>query len=136
MPAAESNLPARIRAALSRELMTLGDVVADMWRTMRMRGPCLLIFLLAGCASASSGLSQLRPAMSKADVIEACGVPDSTSMRDGEETLVYAYLRGDDMTVKLRSGLVTEYGPSSGFREPLDPNTKRIDVTVRRSWPW
>jgi hypothetical protein len=94
----------------------------------------LVVAVLAGCAhiKGSDALAQLHPGMSKAEVVQLCGVPYATSMHDGEETLTYRLK--PPVTVKLHDGAVTEYGPTADF-EPPD-TTQKVDVTLRRSWPW
>jgi len=74
----------------------------------------LIIAFLVGCAGSSKKMNTLKLGMTKQDVIEAIGSPDSTSAAGDIEYLRYRLNSGgfsvDEYYVKLLDGKVGAYG--------------------------
>lgn len=77
------------------------------------------LVLFFGCAGSSKNMNKVRLGMSKTEVIEAMGQPDSTSASRDIEFLKYRFcsegLFTSEYYVKLQSGRVDAYGRSGDF---------------------
>lgn len=77
------------------------------------------LVLFFGCAGSPKNMNKLRLGMSKTEVIEAMGQPDSTSASRDIEFLNYRFcsegLFTSEYYVKLQSGRVDAYGRSGDF---------------------
>ena len=77
------------------------------------------LVLFFGCAGSSKNMNKLRLGMSKTEVIEAMGPPDSTSASRDIEFLKYRFysegLFTSEYYVKLQNGSVDAYGRSGDF---------------------
>ena len=77
------------------------------------------VVLFFGCAGSSKNMNKLHLGMSKAEVIEAMGHPDSTSANRDIEYLKYRFysdgLFTSEYYVKLQDGKVDAYGRSGDF---------------------
>lgn len=74
---------------------------------------------LFGCAGSAKNMNKLRIGMSKAEVIEAMGQPDSTSANRDIEYLKYRFYSECPFTsqyyIKIQNGKVDAYGRSGEF---------------------
>lgn len=77
------------------------------------------LVLFFGCAGSSKNMNKLRLGMSKTEVIEAMGQPNSTSASRDIEFLKYRFtsegLFTSEYYVKLQNGSVDAYGRSGDF---------------------
>ncbi|MFZ0242645.1 MAG: hypothetical protein WAL90_13445 [Desulfobacterales bacterium] len=77
------------------------------------------LVLLWGCAGSAKKMNNLQVGMTRADVIEALGPPDSTSANLYVEYLKYGFcsegLISAPYYVKLQDGIVTAYGRYGDF---------------------
>lgn len=77
------------------------------------------LVLLLGCAGSAKKMNNLQVGMTRADVIDALGPPDSTSANLYVEYLKYgscpAGLFSSQYYVKLQDGIVTAYGRYGDF---------------------
>ncbi|MDP4856975.1 MAG: hypothetical protein NWR42_06155 [Desulfobacterales bacterium] len=77
------------------------------------------LVLFFGCAGSSKNMNKLRLGMSKTEVIEAMGQPNSTSASRDIEFLKYRFysdgLFTSEYYVKLQSGNVDAFGRSGDF---------------------
>ena len=75
--------------------------------------------LFFGCAGSSKNMNKLRLGMTKTEVIDAMGQPDSTSASRDVEFLKYRFysegLFTSEYYVKLQSGSVDAFGRSGDF---------------------
>jgi outer membrane protein assembly factor BamE (lipoprotein component of BamABCDE complex) len=71
------------------------------------------LVLFFGCAGSSKNMNKLRLGMSKTEVIEAMGQPNSTSASRDIEFLKYRFT--SEYYVKLQSGNVDAFGRSGDF---------------------
>ena len=78
---------------------------------------------LFGCAGLSPKMNNLKIGMTKQEVIEAIGVPDSTSASRNVEYLKYQICTGifssDLYIVRLLDGKVDTYGQRGDFNLPF-----------------
>ncbi len=78
----------------------------------------LLTMFVLGCAS-SKKINRVNLGMTKAQVIEVMGQPDSTSEAMGVQYLRYKLITdvvfSDDFYVRLEDGAVTAYGRFKDF---------------------
>ena len=96
----------------------------------------VLLLAVSGCATASK-LNRLSLGMSKGQVIEELGDPDTTMAKDEVEVLVYhKYATGDDAfvgrstqyAVFIQNGKVTKYGRASALG---GPDTKKLIIQTQ-----
>ncbi|MFZ0134723.1 MAG: hypothetical protein WAK95_19465 [Desulfobacterales bacterium] len=77
------------------------------------------LVLLLGCAGSAKKMNNLQVGMTRADVIEALGPPDSTSANLYVEYLKYGAcaegLFSTPYYVRLQDGIVTAYGRYGDF---------------------
>lgn len=114
----------------------------------------LLFYLLAavvvGCAAPASNFNRLSVGMTKADVIQVMGQPQSISAKEGVEYLLYTLGEGltlgsdpygrakIDQTrnlyyVRLKAGVVDSYGRVGDFDSAKIPESKlTIDLNVNK----
>jgi hypothetical protein len=82
----------------------------------------LFVAFLFGCAGLSPKLNNLKLGMTKQDVIETIGTPNSTSASGNLEYLKYRINTGvfysDDYYVRLLDGKVEAYGQKGDFNLP------------------
>ncbi len=89
--------------------------------------------LLAGCATSAVRMNDLRPGMTKAEVVNILGTPSSTSSDGTSEYLNYILDPGGlyPMTpyyVKITDGRVTHYGRQGDFgRRRSD-----VELTIKK----
>lgn len=79
----------------------------------------LCVLFVSGCAASSKSMNKLQLGMSKSQVVEAIGSPDSTSAYIDVEFLTYR-LRSDglftaDYYVRLQNGKVDAFGQAGDF---------------------
>lgn len=104
----------------------------------------ILTILLAACATSSSKLNSVSLGMSKAQVIQVLGTPQSVSAKDGLEYLIYTL--GERMTVqshdavtkidqqkgtyfvRLKNGVVESYGKVGDFDSTKTPE---LNINIR-----
>ena len=83
----------------------------------------IAIAFLFGCAGLSPKMNNLKIGMTKQEVIEAIGVPDSTSASRNVEYLKYQICTGifssDLYIVRLLDGKVDTYGQRGDFNLPF-----------------
>ncbi|MBW2200281.1 MAG: hypothetical protein JRF71_05530 [Deltaproteobacteria bacterium] len=79
----------------------------------------LAALLIFGCAASAQKMNQLQMGMTKAEVIEAMGPPQSTSSKADIEYLKYRLSSGgafaNDHYVRLREGKVDAFGTVGDF---------------------
>jgi hypothetical protein len=79
----------------------------------------LAALLIFGCAASSKKMNKLQMGMTKAEVVEAMGPPQSTSAKPEVEYLKYRLSSGgmfaDDYYVRLRNGKVDAFGTVGDF---------------------
>ena len=79
----------------------------------------LATLLIFGCAASSQKMNKLKMGMTKAEVVEAMGPPQSTSAKPEVEYLKYRLSSGgmfaDDYYVRLRNGKVDAFGTVGDF---------------------
>ena len=106
--------------------------------------PTLLTVLLAACATSSSKLNSVSIGMTKAQVIQTLGAPQSVSAKDGLEYLIYtlgermsAETRGSrtyidqqkgSYFVRLKNGAVESYGKVGDFDSTKTPE---LNINIR-----
>jgi hypothetical protein len=105
------------------------------------------IILVIGCATSASNLNKVSRGMSKAEVVELLGEPESTAAKQDVEFLVYSLREriarpGEAMLpmsvlgkyfVRLVNGKVESYGRLGDFDSTLPPKTRHeIDLTVKQ----
>jgi hypothetical protein len=90
------------------------------------------LLLSVGCASAETKMNHLNLGMTKNEVIEVMGTPDSTKARDNIETLVYIH-EGTFWTwghgvrptreywAILKDGKLAQYGLAGDFGSSVKP---------------
>ncbi|MGD8449531.1 MAG: hypothetical protein PVJ20_07460 [Desulfobacterales bacterium] len=86
----------------------------------------IIIFLsvafLLGCAESFQRINNLKIGMTKQEVIEVVGAPDSTSATKNVEYLKYRINTGlfdtDEYYVRLLDGQVESYGQKGDFNLP------------------
>jgi outer membrane protein assembly factor BamE (lipoprotein component of BamABCDE complex) len=75
--------------------------------------------LLTGCAISASRMNSLRLGMTKAEVIEVMGNPQSTSAKSDVEYLRYRFLSegifASEYFVKFQDGKVDAFGRAGDF---------------------
>lgn len=92
---------------------------------IRITAIALLLLLLSACATGEKVRGDLRPGMSRAEVIELIGNPDGVRSHEGSEVLQYtnrlisgwSWDRADYFVV-LNNGQVTEYGTGQVRQAP------------------
>jgi hypothetical protein len=107
----------------------------------------LAVFLVTCCATSSNRLNNLSVGMSKAEVVQILGTPESTSATRGVEFLTYSLreriARPDEASVpvsilgkyfvKLVDGTVESYGRLGDFDSTKPFETKHeIDVNIKQ----
>lgn len=101
----------------------------------------IVTLCMVGCVSAAKKLNGVSMGMSKLQVIDVMGDPDSTKAQNGKEFLVYmlaSNARSDliakmeEYWVVLDQGRVVSYGKAGDFGTAQDP-TNRIILEDRRS---
>ena len=79
----------------------------------------LAALLMFGCAASAKKMNQLQLGMTKQEVIEAIGQPNSTSSLEDVELLKYRLRKGalwaDTYYVRLESGKVDAFGQVGDF---------------------
>lgn len=102
----------------------------------------VLAFALTGCmTSSSSRLNYLSVGMTKADVLQVMGDPDSVAAKDGAEYLSYTLRTETSLTrntwgyqsfyfVRLMNGKVDSYGRIGDFDSTKDP-TVNLNIKNR-----
>jgi hypothetical protein len=79
----------------------------------------LATLLICGCAASAQKMNKLQMGMTKAEVVEAMGPPQSTSAKPEVEYLKYRLSSGgmfaDDYYVRLRNGKVDAFGTVGDF---------------------
>jgi len=94
-----------------------------------------LIFLaLAACIGTSANLNKVSLGMSKSEVIQAVGTPDSVSAQGRVEYLIYHWASPkqliadennlDRFFIRLTDGRVDAYGEKGDFDSTQDPTIK------------
>ena len=82
----------------------------------------LLVAFLLGCAGTHQKINNLKIGMTKQDVIETIGDPDTTSASGNVEYLKYRINVGlvysDEYLVRLLDGKVDAYGQKGDFNLP------------------
>ena len=94
----------------------------------------LVFFTLFGCTGTSANLNKVSLGMSKAEVIQAIGTPDSVSAQGSVEYMVYHWASPkqiiadendlDRYFIRLTDGRVDAYGEKGDFDSTQDPTTK------------
>lgn len=94
----------------------------------------LVFFALAGCVGTSANLNKVNLGMSKAEVIQAIGTPDSVSAKENVEYLIYHWASPkqliadennlDRYFIRLTNGRVDAYGERGDFDSTKDPTIK------------
>jgi len=103
----------------------------------------ILSFFFVGCTGTTANLNRISVGMTKAEVIEQVGRPDSVSAKDNAEYLVYYWATPKQIFVdenslpeyyiKLIDGKVTSYGKKGDFDSTQVPETKTtIDLNVNK----
>ena len=91
-------------------------------KTYRIILTFLLVVFLLGCAGIHQQMNNLKIGMSKQEVIEAFGAPNSTSASGKVEYLKYrintGILYSDTYFVRLLDGKVDAYGQRGDFNLP------------------
>ena len=79
----------------------------------------LAVVLMLGCAASAKKMNRLQLGMSKKQVIEAIGQPNSTSSRQNVELLKYRFRSSGLWTttyyVQLETGKVNAFGQEGDF---------------------
>ena len=88
-------------------------------KATRLLVALLSVLLLVGCAASAKKMNRLQLGMTKPEVIEAIGQPDSTSSRQDVQLMKYR-LRADGLWtttyyVRLQDGKVEAYGQVGDF---------------------
>ncbi len=94
-----------------------------------------LIFLaIAACIGTSANLNKVSLGMSKSEVIQAVGTPDSVSAQGNVEYLIYHWASPkqliadennlDRFFIRLTDGRVDAYGEKGDFDSTQDPTIK------------
>ena len=82
----------------------------------------LSVALLLGCAESFQRMNNLKIGMTKQEVIEVIGTPNSTSATKNVEYLKYRISTGlfytDEYYVRLLDGKVESYGQKGDFNLP------------------
>ena len=82
----------------------------------------LSVVFLLGCAESFQRINNLKIGMTKQEVIEVVGAPDSTSATKNVEYLKYRIKTGlfytDEYYVRLLDGKVESYGQKGDFNLP------------------
>ena len=82
----------------------------------------LSVIFLLGCAASSKKMNQLNLGMTKQEVIEAIGQPNSSSAIQNQEYLRYRLNPGEfspnEYYVKLLDGKVVAYGKRGDYNMP------------------
>jgi hypothetical protein len=106
----------------------------------------LIAGLVAGCATSSKNLNKVSVGMTKAEVIQVLGQPESTRANRGVEFLIYSLREGiskpgttivpisieGQYFVKLVDGRVESYGRVGDFDSTKPFETKHeIDLNVK-----
>lgn len=96
------------------------DRCARFIEAARKAAGCLIFATLAACVGTTAKMDQLRPGMSRAEVVEVMGRPDRTRLTDAGEDLIYQLARPDELivdearlpeyVVRLKNGEVTTFG--------------------------
>src|SRR5687768_34818 len=108
-----------------------------MMRLARLLIVALLPLALAGCLNSSKKLNAVSVGMTKAEVIQALGQPDSVSATGGTEYMVYRLGQGVEVQydrfvptrgnyyVRLLNGRVDSYGQVGDFDSTKIPESKQ-----------
>ena len=79
----------------------------------------LAVLLFIGCAASAKNMNQLQLGMTKQEVVDAMGQPNSTSSRQDMELLKYRFRTGGAWTstyyVRLQNGKVDAFGQVGDF---------------------
>lgn len=97
------------------------------------------VAFLVGCTSSSDALTELSVGMSKVEVIQLLGKPDSVSAKSGMEYLTYTLRTETSFTrntwgyqgqyfVRLVNGRVESYGRVGDFDSTKDPT---VNLNIR-----
>jgi outer membrane protein assembly factor BamE (lipoprotein component of BamABCDE complex) len=85
----------------------------------RSVGVLVIVLFVLGCAGSSKNMNKLRLGMSKTEVVDAMGQPDSSSANRNVEYLKYRFhsdgLFTSEYYVKLQDGRVDAYGRAGDF---------------------
>ncbi len=110
----------------------------------------LVVSFGIGCASSAKKLNQVSVGMTKSQVIQTIGQPQSVSATDGVEYLLYTLSEGLKLGndgqgratidqaknlyfVRLRAGVVDSFGRVGDFDSIKVPETKHsLDVNIRQ----
>lgn len=94
----------------------------------------LFTFLLVSCVGTSAKLNKVSLGMTKSEVVEAIGTPDSVSAQGNIEYLIYHWASPkqliadennlDQFFIRLTNGLVDAYGEKGDFDSTKDPKIK------------
>ena len=105
-------------------------------------GITLIAVVLVGCATPSKNLNRVSVGMTKTQVIELLGEPQSARATQGVEYLIYRLAEGFSVAgaphevrssyfVGLRNGVVDSYGRLGDFDSTRIPESKHtIDLNV------
>ena len=92
-------------------------------KTYRIIVIFLAVAFLLGCAGSGQKMNSLKLGMTKQEVIEAIGAPNSTSAIKNVEHLKYESNAGmfysDEYYVRLMDGKVEAYGRKGDFNLPF-----------------
>lgn len=103
----------------------------------------ILFVFLVGCTGTTARLNRISLGMTKMEVIQEIGRPDSVSAKDNTEYLVYYWatpkqIFGDENNlpeyyIKLVDGKVESYGKKGDFDSTQVPETKTtIDLNINK----
>lgn len=84
----------------------------------KIAGIMLLIVFVVGCTTSASKLNEVSIGMTKSEVIQILGAPETMSAKSGTELLLYGIPSNDfseKFFVALFNGKVMEYG--QGWQE-------------------
>lgn len=92
---------------------------------LRSLAVALCVLLLSACATGEKVRAELRPGMTRAEVVQMIGNPDGVRSHEGSEVLQYtnrlisgwSWDRADYFVV-LKDGVVTEYGTGQVRQAP------------------
>ena len=101
-----------------------------------------LSFFVVGCTGTTANLNKISLGMTKSEVIQQIGRPDSVSAKDNAEYLIYYWgtpkqIFGDENNlpeyyIKLIDGKVDSYGRKGDFDSTKDPTLNlNINTTTK-----
>jgi hypothetical protein len=94
-----------------------------------------LMLIVSSCASTPKKFNRLSLGMTKAQIIEAIGDPDSTKAGDGVEVLEYELLEGEIVGhpvpywAIVQDGKLIKYGRAGDFGTSVPTQRIQLDTT-------